>query len=143
MTYDTHALVWVALAILAAIFEVSAPHFGSIFVSVGAVAAAIASVLGYGVTTQVLVFVAMIGLSLGLLRSRLARQLNSRGVPSRTEQLIGREGLVTQAIDPRLGLGRVIVRGEDWAAHAATPLPAGTKIRVLAADGIVLEVAPA
>ena len=143
MTYDTHALVWVALAILAAIIEVSVPHFGSIFVSVGAVVAAAVAVLGYGVTTQVLVFVAAIGLSLALLRSRLARQLNSRGVPSRTDVLIGKEGLVTQAIDARLGTGRVIVAGEDWAARAATPLPAGTRVRVRGADGIVLEVAPA
>jgi len=143
MMLDTSELVWVALAILAAIIEVSVPHFGSIFVSLGAVVAALAAFGGYSVTTQVLVFVSAIGLSLVLLRARLGRQLNSRGVPSRTDQLMGREGIVTHEIDPRLGGGRVTVAGEDWAAHAAGPLPIGTKVRVVGADGIVLEVVPA
>ena len=143
MTLDGPALIWVALAILAAIVEVSIPHFGVIFVSVGAVAAAAAASLGYDITAQVIVFIAAMGLSLGLLRRQFLKRLGGRGVPSRTDALVGKEGIVTQDIDARLGLGRVIVRGEDWAARAAAPLPAGTKIRVLGADGIVLEVAPA
>jgi inner membrane protein len=143
MTLDGPALIWVVLAILAAIVEVSIPHFGVIFVSVGAVAAAVAASLGYDITAQVIVFIAAMGLSLGLLRRQFLKRLGGRGVPSRTDALVGKEGIVTQDIDARLGLGRVIVRGEDWAARAAAPLPAGTKIRVLGADGIVLEVAPA
>ena len=66
--------------------------------------------------------------------------LAGRGVPSRTEPLVGRDGQVTHDIDPTLGTGRINVGGEDWAARCAEPLPIGTKIRVVAADGIVLEV---
>ena len=33
-----------------------------------------------------------------------------------------------------------MVAGEDWAAHSIEALAAGTKIRVVGADGIVLEV---
>ena len=61
-------------------------------------------------------------------------------MPSRTEPLIGRHGLVTTDIDPTLGTGRVTVGGEDWAARSADPIAAGTKIKVVGADGIVLEV---
>jgi membrane-bound serine protease (ClpP class) len=143
MTLENPALIWVALAILAAIIEVSIPHFGVVFVSVGAIAAAVASVVGYGFTGQVIAFVAAMGLSLGLLRQRLVKALGARGVPSRTDTLIGKEGIVTHEIDARLGGGRVTVGGEDWAARAVAPLPIGTKIRVLRADGIVLEVTPA
>jgi membrane protein implicated in regulation of membrane protease activity len=143
MTLESPALIWVALAILAAIIEVSIPHFGVVFVSVGAVAAAIVSALGYGFPVQVILFIAALGASLGLLRPRLVRQLAGRGVPSRTETLKGRDGVVTQDIDVRLGTGRVNVGGEDWAARAASPLPVGTKIRVQGADGIVLEVTAA
>jgi len=67
----------------------------------------------------------------------------ARGVPSRTDTLIGREGVVTQDIETRVGAGRVNVGGEDWAARSTATLPAGTKIRVVAADGLVLEVTPA
>ena len=39
-----------------------------------------------------------------------------------------------------LGTGRVNVGGEDWAARCTEPIPPGTKVRVVGADGIVLEV---
>jgi membrane protein implicated in regulation of membrane protease activity len=142
MTLENPALIWVALAILAAIIEVSIPHFGVVFVSVGAVAAAIVSALGFGLPAQIIVFIVALGLSLVLLRPRLVRQLGARGVPSRTDTLIAKQGVVTHDIDPSLGGGRVTVGGEDWAARAATTLPVGTKIRVVKADGIVLEVTP-
>ena len=143
MTLESPALIWVAIAIVAAIIEVSIPHFGVIFVSVGAVAAALVSALGYDITVQILVFVIALGLSIGVLRPRLVKQLGGRGVPSRTDTLMGREGMVTHEIEPSLGTGRVTVAGQDWAARAASPLPIGTRIRVVGADGIVLEVTPA
>ena len=142
MALENPALIWVALAILAAIIEVSIPHFGVVFVSVGAVAAAVASAVGFGLPAQIIVFIVALGLSLVLLRPRLVRRLGARGVPSRTDTLIGKQGVVTHNIDASLGGGRVTVGGEDWAARAATTLPVGTKIRVVKADGIVLEVTP-
>jgi len=142
MALENPALIWVALAILAAIIEVSIPHFGVVFVSVGAVAAAVASAIGFGLPAQIIVFIVALGLSLALLRPRLVRRLGARGVPSRTDTLIGKQGVVTHNIDASLGGGRVTVGGEDWAARAATTLAVGTKIRVLKADGIVLEVTP-
>lgn len=142
MTLENPALIWVALAILAAIIEVSIPHFGVVFVSVGAVAAAVVSALGFELPAQIIVFIVALGVSLVLLRPRLVRQLGARGVPSRTDTLIGKQGVVTHEIDASLGGGRVTVGGEDWAARAATTLPVATKIRVVKADGIVLEVTP-
>ena len=99
-------MAWVILGVIAAVVEVSIPHFG-------------------------------------LIRPRMMSRLGSQGVPSRTEPLIGREGVVTFDIETTVGAGRVNVGGEDWAARAPTPLAAGTRIRVVAADGIVLEVVPA
>ena len=140
---ESAAVAWVILAVIAAVVEVSIPHFGLIFVSVGAVAAAITSFAGFGFTVQILIFAVALTASLGLLRPRMMSRLGSRGVPSRTEPLIGREGVVTFDIETTVGSGRVNVGGEDWAARARSPLPAGTRIRVIAADGIVLEVVPA
>ena len=70
------------------------------------------------------------------------KSFNSRGVPSRTESLIGHEGLVSVDIEPLVGAGRVNVRGEDWAARSVAPIPTGQRIRVVSADGVVLEVVP-
>lgn len=139
-TIESAAVAWIILAVIAAIIEISIPHFGLIFVSVGAVAAALASYIGLGFVAQAIIFVVALALSLTLLRPRMMAGLGSRGVPSRTDALLGREGVVTFDIEATVGAGRVNVGGEDWAARSATPLPVGTRIRVVSADGIVLEV---
>ena len=139
MHLDSAAFLWIALAIVAAFIEISVPHFGVIFVSAGAIIAALAATLGLGLTPQILIFVIAFGLSFSLIRPRLLRN-TAPGVPSRTEALVGKDGIVTHDIEPTVGAGRVNVGGEDWAARSTTPLPAGTRIRVTGADGIVLEV---
>ena len=82
----------------------------------------------------------MLTVSLLGLRSRLVGYLGGQGVPSRTGPLVGRHGVVTHDIDTTLGSGRVNVGGEDWAAKAPEPIAIGARIRVVGADGIVLEV---
>jgi membrane protein implicated in regulation of membrane protease activity len=134
-------LVWLAAALVAAIVEVSIPHFGFGFVSIGAIAGAAMAYFGYGVTAQMAVFVGVMSVSLLLLRSRLlGRLMSGRGLPSRTEAIIGKQGVVTHDIDTTLGAGRVNVGGEDWAARSSEIIATGTKVRVVGADGIVLEV---
>jgi membrane protein implicated in regulation of membrane protease activity len=137
---DTAALVWLAIALIAAILEVSVPHFGSAFVSAAAVLAAAVALAGYGMTAQVATFVVVLAVSIVGLRSRLVSRIGGQGVPSRTGPLIGKHAVVTQEIEPRLGTGRVNVGGEDWAARSSAAIEAGATVRVTGADGIVLEV---
>lgn len=140
---EMSALTWLAVAFVAAVLEVSIPHFGSAFVGAGALAAAAVAYLGFSASTQLITFVIVLSVSLLGLRSGLAARLGGRGVPSRTDALIGRLGEVTHAIDPSTGTGRVNVGGEDWAARSTDPganIESGARIRVVAADGIVLEV---
>jgi membrane protein implicated in regulation of membrane protease activity len=132
--------VWLSLAFVAAIIEVSVPHFGSVFVTIGAIAAAAAAYFDFAIPAQVAVFAIVLVGSLVGLRSRLIGRLGGQGVPSRTEQVLGRHGMVTTDIDPTVGSGRVNVAGEDWAARSPDRIEAGAKIRVVGADGIVLEV---
>src|SRR5260370_29605284 len=138
--FEPTALGWLGIAFIAAVIEVSVPHFGSMFVSLGALAGAGAALLGYGVPIQVGIFIVVMVASLGALRSRLMGRLGGPGVPSRTDQIIGRHGLVTHDIDPVVGTGRVNVAGQDWAARSHGVIAAGTKVKVRGADGIVLEV---
>jgi len=102
--------------------------------------AAAAAFFGFSIPVQLGAFVVVVLASLVLLRSAMLTRLGGKGVPSRTSALVGRDGIVTTDIDPRIGTGRVNIGGEDWAARSAFTLAAGTKIRVVGADGIVLEV---
>ena len=137
---ELSALVWLAVAFVSAVVEISIPHFGFAFVGAGAIVAAAAAFFGFSVQVQLGSFVVVMTLSLVLLRSVLLTWIGGRGVPSRTESLVGRQGLVTHDINPTLGTGRINVGGEDWAARCVEPLATGTTVRVMGADGIVLEV---
>jgi membrane-bound serine protease (ClpP class) len=53
------------------------------------------------------------------------------------EGIIGEIGEVRQDLDPE---GRVFVHGELWKATADKPIARGTRVRVVAADGLVLKV---
>jgi membrane-bound serine protease (ClpP class) len=57
------------------------------------------------------------------------------------ESMIGQMGQATTGIDPE---GMVDLRGGKWRARTnrATPIPAGERIRVVAIDGLLLEVEP-
>ena len=137
---EMSALTWLAVAFVAAILEITVQHFGSAFVSAGAVAAAAVAYLGFGPVAQLITFIIVLTVSLVTLRSGLMARLAGKGLPSRTDQVVGKAGVVTHDIDPATGAGRVNVGGEDWAARSAEPMTAGSKVRVVGADGIVLEV---
>jgi membrane protein implicated in regulation of membrane protease activity len=134
----------VTIAVLAAIIEISLPTFGVIFVSLAAMGGVLAAFFDFGAPVQIVAFIIVLGVSLSLLRPRIIASLGvTPGVPSRTEALLGAKGVVTQDIDPMVGAGRVNVGGQDWAARSVKPLSSGTTVRVVGADGIVLEVTPA
>ncbi|MEP7307915.1 MAG: NfeD family protein [Acidobacteriota bacterium] len=143
MAIETPTFAWAALAIVAAVVEILTPQFGYIFLSAGAVAGALVAILGGALGWQILTFAVVVTVSLALLRPRMVGWLGrAPGVPSRTDTLIGKQGQVTEAINPTLGTGRIIVAGEDWAARSTSVVAAGVDVRVVGADGIVLEVLP-
>jgi len=138
----TLPLFWILLGIVALIVELLSPHFGFVFVSLASFAAAAVCAVGLSLSGQVLTFVAMSVVLLALIRPRMVAKLGSRGVPSRTDTLQGKSGIVTDSLNADRGTGRVLVAGEDWAARSAAPIEAGARIRVRGADGIVLVVEP-
>ena len=115
---DSWTVAWITVALVAAIVEVSIPHFGVIFVSVGRARRGPRRLPGFGLSVQ------LDGLHRGARRlaavAAAAHDASSwapAGVPSRTESLVGREGIVTHDIEATVGAGRVNVGGEDWAAR--------------------------
>lgn len=134
------AVIWIVIAIASAIIEVAATHFGLIFVAGGAIVAAVVAYYHGGIAVQLALFSITVVVSFTVLRPRMVSKFHAPGVPSRTDPLIGQEGLVTHDIDPALGAGRVTVRGQDWAAHSPVAIAAGERVRIASVDGIVLDV---
>src|SRR3989442_13667369 len=101
--FEPTALLWLVVAFIAAVLEVSIPHFGSAFVGAGAIAAAAASFLGFGLSGQLTTFIVVLVVSLVKLRSRLLRRPGGARVPSRTAPLIGRSVIVPPPIQTASG----------------------------------------
>jgi membrane protein implicated in regulation of membrane protease activity len=54
--FEWPALGWLALAVVSVIVEVSIPHFGLVFVAIGAVGAAVAAAFALSAPVQIVVF---------------------------------------------------------------------------------------
>ena len=56
-----------------------------------------------------------------------------------TRGLMNETGVVKKDLEPD---GKVFIHGELWNARSSEPLPAGTKVRIVGVDSLVLEVEP-
>src|SRR6476620_5489039 len=99
--------IWLIVAFVAGAVEILVPAFGFVFVSVAALVGALAAVIGLTWPFQAILFAITLVLSLVLLRPLFTRRLGGRGIPSRTEALVGRRGQLIEAVDPVVGTGRV------------------------------------
>ena len=65
------------------------------------------------------------------------RRMRDRKVQTGAENLVGAIGEVTEALTP---LGQIRVLGELWQARSSSDLPRGTSVRVVALNGLIVEV---
>ena len=67
------------------------------------------------------------------------RRMRRQKVQTGVEQLVGATGEAAERLDPS---GHVRILGELWEARSSTELPPGARVRVVAVDGLTLEVEP-
>ena len=67
------------------------------------------------------------------------RRMRRVKVETGVENLIGSIGEVTDALAP---VGQIRVLGELWQARAGSEVPRGTTVRVVAVNGLMLDVEP-
>jgi membrane-bound serine protease (ClpP class) len=71
---------------------------------------------------------------------RAAVRARRQPVKTGAHNVIGAEGVVVTPLAPT---GAVRVQGELWSAHSSHgPVPAGAMVKVVALDGLTLEVSP-
>ena len=67
----------------------------------------------------------------------IQRRVRRRKVQTGVEQLVGATGEVTERLAPS---GQIRVLGELWQARSNSDLPAGSRVRVVAVNGLMLDV---
>lgn len=140
----TMSLFWLIAMVLFGVLEAVTVGLTSIWFALGALAGLIASAAGAPVLVQIVVFLGVSLIALGLVRPLAQRYVNDRKVATNADRVIGREAVVKEEIDNLKGQGQVTVSGVVWTARSEpdTPIPAGALVRVLRIEGVKVIVAP-
>ncbi len=144
---DNYAWVlWTVLGIVLVIAEVFTPGFVLLWFGVGALAAALASMLGAGLALQFFVFIALSATLTALSRTIFVNYFTRRdpgGLRTGADALPGQVGTVVSASSGALNEGAVKVFGSVWTAYPAegeTPLEAGERVVVERLQGASIYV---
>jgi len=135
----------VVLGLVLMVAELTVPGFGLIGAS-GIIAFVIGSVFlldtgvpGYGISQTLVGVIAVISSSLLMMFGVWLRRLHTLPVLGGAEELVG----VMATVKIWNGIeGRVSMRGTTWAARFDGQLSRGQKVRVVAVDGLTVDVEP-
>jgi membrane protein implicated in regulation of membrane protease activity len=141
-------ILWAVLGLVLIIAEIFTPGFVLLWFGVGALAAALAGIVGLGLPIQFLVFCAVsVGLTLAsrTIFSRYFVRTEEEGgsLKSGVDALPGKVGTVVSSSGGALQEGAVKVFGSTWTAYPAEgeePLEAGDRVVVESVRGASIYV---
>ena len=136
-------IFWGALFVVLVIAESVSLQLISIWFAAGSAAAFLAAIFHAPILVQILLFVAVSVVLLVFTRP-LIRKTRVKPTPTNADAVIGRGGIVTEAVDNLSAKGRAKIDGVSWTARSAAgePIPAGTVIRVVRIEGVTAFVQP-
>ncbi len=140
-------ILWAVLGVILVIAEVFTPGFVLLWFGVGALAAALASLLGLGFAGQFVVFIALSVMLTALSRTIFVNYFTARDEPDGMKvgaaKLPGQVGTVVTSSQGALDEGAVKVFGSIWTAYPAEgepPLEAGDRVVVERLQGASIYV---
>jgi membrane protein implicated in regulation of membrane protease activity len=140
-------ILWVVLGVILIIAEIFTPGFVLLWFGIGAMAAALASVVGLGYPLQFLIFfivsMALTAASRTIFTRYLQRQHEEGSYKSGADSLPGQVGTVVSSSQGALSEGAVKVYGSTWTAYPADgedPLEAGERVVVESVRGASIYV---
>ncbi len=138
-------IMWIIIAVIAAIIEGASVQLVSIWFAVGAGVTAIASVFVDDIVVQLAIFAIVSTICL-LITRPLARKLKKSAgeTPTNSDRYIGKIAEVIADINNNESVGQVKVEGSVWSARSSTgeSLPVGTSVVVNRIEGVKMIVTP-
>ena len=137
--------VWLARLLFFAVAEAATIALVSIWFAAGALAALLATIFTNDIWIQILLFVVVSAVTMAVVRPLARKYVLPHRVPTNADRVIGREGVITQAVDNLAPAGVVVVAGMAWTARSDSGenIPEGTVVTVRRIEGVKLFVAPA
>ena len=144
---DSVLLTWIVLAALFAVVELATTAFVSLYLALGAIAAAIVAAADGDELWQIVAFVVTGLVLMAATRPVLKRRLETPDVPMNVDKVIGKTGIVTIVVDNDSNTGQIRVGSEFWTARrpedsTEPPLMPGTRVRVISVQGVTARVEP-
>lgn len=138
------SVVWLGLLLLFAGVEAASVSLVSIWFAAGALCALLCSLVTTDIWIQIPVFVLVSAAALAVVRPLARKRILPHRVPTNADRVIGREGVITQAVDNIAATGAVVIGGMAWTARSenGSPIPEGTVVTVKRIEGVKLYVAP-
>ena len=140
-------ILWTVLGVVLVIAEVFTPGFVLLWFGVGALAAALAALLGAGLATQFILFIVVSSALTALSRTIFVNYFTGRDEPEGMRMgaasLPGQVGTVVSSSQGALNEGAVKVFGSVWTAYPAEgeePLEAGDRVVVERLQGASIYV---
>ena len=139
------AVFWTVLLLVFVVVEVLTVGLVSVWFALGALAADICALLGGEIWLQVVLFFAVSGVFLFLLRPLAKKHITPKITKTNVDAVIGSTGKVTLRIDNDTASGQILLGAMEWTARSTTGavIKEGTKIRVDRIEGVKAFVSPA
>lgn len=135
--------IWIIIAIILFITEVSAPNFIFGSFAIGSIFAGVASVFG-GIQAQIIAFIVGALVAFFGIRPFALKYLYKKSDKTKTnvDALVGKTGRVVEAIDNYKNEGRIVVGGDNWKVEAENNeiVAVGKKVEILQVNSTILIV---
>ncbi len=134
--------IWIGVAVLMAIAEVTTVQLVSVWFVIGAVCAAVTTFFTDSLPVQLLVFAGVSLLALIITRPLVRRfKQKNKIISTNADRVIGETGVLLTDLTDRDCVGQIKVGGAVWSAKCDNPpLKKGDRARVLAIEGVKLIV---
>ena len=138
-------ILWLAALIVFGIAEAATVSMVSLWFMGGALAAMVAQLLGASPWVQIILFVAVSALLLACLRPFVKKYVSPRKTATNTDAMLGREAIITEAVDNLRATGALKLDGKEWTARSVggETLEVGTVVKIVKLEGVKLYVEPA
>lgn len=140
------AIIWLGLLVVFLLAEAACPiHLVSIWFAVGALVAAVISLLNGAVWLQVVAFFLVSGALLALLWPLVKKYMTPKLTRTNVDSVIGSTGFVSETIDNESAKGQVKLGAMVWTARSTSgeAIPEGTLVRADRIEGVKVFVSPA
>ena len=136
-------ILWAIAIVVFAVLEAITTQLVSVWFIVGSAAALISVKFNAPLFVQLIVFVAVSGITLILTRPLIKKRLKPKNEPTNADRVIGQTGVVIEKIDNMSAVGQVKVDGQIWTARCIddTVIDEGKQVEIKRIDGVKLIVA--